>query len=173
MPLTWPTFSANDTPSIYIPALNDLSANGEALEDEIIAARGASVDLATKMALKADYTLTQNLNGGSFKGVSFADGTASQDLVTLSQANAILLGGGSPSAIAITSLGVGTATDGQIYKRSGSAVAGASVSSFSITSWGVGTLADGDVIYRSGANLVGTPLITITPDYLKLAQGIM
>jgi hypothetical protein len=60
--------------------------------------------------------LISNLSGNSYRGVSFTDGIDPQDLTTLAQVNSLIVGGGSPGAIPITSLNVGTATANQKIK---------------------------------------------------------
>lgn len=46
MPLNWSfAFGANDLPSVYIPNLNLLRTNAEAIDTEVVAARGTKPDL--------------------------------------------------------------------------------------------------------------------------------
>lgn len=48
--MPFPTFTANDLPSAYIPALNALSDGAEATDAEVVAARGGAPDLGTALA---------------------------------------------------------------------------------------------------------------------------
>jgi len=54
MPLNWTfTFAANDLPSAYIPSLNLLRTNAQAVDAEVVSARGGSADLAGALSGKA------------------------------------------------------------------------------------------------------------------------
>lgn len=170
---TWPTFTSNDLPSVYIGSFNTLSDNAESMDNEITNARSGETTLLARLNLKANNTMTANMNGGGlYRLVSMLDAASSQDYVTLAQANSILLGGGSPGDIPITSLGKGTATANQIISinGAGNAVVGAAQSAFAVTSWAVGTLLDGQFLQRSGSTLAGS---YGTPDYLLQAQGVI
>lgn len=48
--MPFPTFTANDLPGVYIPALNDLSTGAAATDAEVVAARGAAPSLAANLA---------------------------------------------------------------------------------------------------------------------------
>lgn len=59
MPLNWTfSFTANDTPGVYIPNLNLLRTNAQAVDAEVVAARGAAADLSAALAGKANSAHT-------------------------------------------------------------------------------------------------------------------
>ena len=68
--------------------------------------------------------LTANLNVNGKRLTSAADPIAGTDLCNLQTVQSIASGGGTPSNIAVTSLGVGSAVDGQLLSVSGGAVVG-------------------------------------------------
>jgi len=84
------------------------------LNTELVASRQGEIDLVTNLGnyvQNASLTVDFDLNG--FKAINVANGTASSDLVNLSQATALILGGASPANINITDISNGTATTGQ------------------------------------------------------------
>lgn len=120
------TFAALDTG--YIAKLN-------ALVTEANAALGlrltqAQVDARVGAIGVLLAGLTANLNAGGFKVTGAGNASASGDLVNLATAEALLLGGGTPGNIPITSLGVGTVADGELVGRSGSAIVGVGMINF-------------------------------------------
>lgn len=78
---------------------------------------------ATLVKLSAS-TLYGAMNAGGYVISNAGNAVAAGDLVNLQTAQALLSGGGTPANIPITSLGVGTANDGEILMRSGSAIIG-------------------------------------------------
>lgn len=138
------TFNAQDTD--YIAQLDALTSRSEAVatevEDarqgeatldvltgnintELTNARQGEVDLVTNLNnyLK-NGAIASDLNMAGFKITNLGDATATSDLVTLSQANALILGGASPADIDITSISVGTITNGQRVISDGTNPAG-------------------------------------------------
>lgn len=108
--------------------LNDRHLAHAATTTEVVDARDGYASLLlkeqaqdTNIATRVSNTtgLTQNLSGNSFRGVSFANAVDPQDITTLSQVNSLIVGGGSPGDIPITSLDVGTATANQKIKVNG------------------------------------------------------
>ena len=114
-----------DTATAGYTTLNDRHLAHEVTTTEVEAARDGYASLLLKQqAQDTDIAtrisnvtgLISNLSGNSYRGVSFTDGIDPQDLTTVAQVNAIVVGGGSPSTIPITSLNVGTATANQKIK---------------------------------------------------------
>lgn len=78
---------------------------------------GATVSLGTA-------TLGADVSAASHKITNLANATNAADAANLQTVQALVSGGGTPASIPITSLGVGTANDGEVIMRSGSAIVG-------------------------------------------------
>lgn len=85
-----------------------VNAGGTALE--------ATATQAALTALLSGNALTEDLDFGAFQGTNAGDAVDPQDLTTLAQVNSLIVGGGSPGTIPITSLDVGTATTLQLIR---------------------------------------------------------
>lgn len=83
-------------------------------------ATSATLPATTVGALSVGGAL--NLNGNIASNAGNA--VAASDVVNLQTAQALLSGGGTPSNIPITSLGVGTVNDGEVVMRSGGVLVG-------------------------------------------------
>jgi len=105
--------------------------------NELNAAMGVAVSLNAR--LNTFYVkgsaLSSNLNGGAFRAANFADAEDAQDLTTLSQVTSLIVGGGNPGDIAITSLNKGSASDGQLIGISGGVVSGVNVTQAIQKAW--------------------------------------
>lgn len=81
MPLNWTfTTTANDAPGTYIPNLNLLRTNAQAIDAEVVAARGAAVDLAAALATKANTVHTHaaaDITSGVLTAAQIGTGTPS------------------------------------------------------------------------------------------------
>jgi phosphoribosylcarboxyaminoimidazole (NCAIR) mutase len=71
--------------------------------------------------------LLANLSAANHKITNLANAVVAGDAMNLSSVQSLISGGGTPSNIPITDLGVGSANDGQFIKRSGNAIVGASI----------------------------------------------
>lgn len=162
------TFTAGQTD--YIARLNTLRTRAEANATEVEAARGAEASLSAQVATRQTQAqvdariaalaipltgLTANLAGNGYRINAIADPLDPQDAATRAWTLAQITLGGDPSGIPVTSLAVGTLTDGQLLQRSGAVLAGVSPGAVPVTGLGVGTLADGEALTRSGGVLVG------------------
>ena len=67
-----------------------------------------------RYVLKSGWTA--NFNAMNYRLTGLADAVNPQDAVNLQTVQALISGGGSPSNIAITALGIGTATALQLYR---------------------------------------------------------
>jgi len=152
------TFTAGQTD--YIPDLNGIIVFVDGLETEIITARGGESTLNDRLNGFLAATWTQNVNAGGYRLTNGADGINPQDFTTLSQVNAIVGAGGSPSLIAITSLNVGTATANQLIgvNGAGTDIIGLSAAALAVTDLDVGTATAGQnlKINDAGTAVVGS-----------------
>ena len=155
-----------DTATAGYTTLNDRHLAHAATTTEVVAARDGygslllkeqaqDTDIATRISNVTG--LISNLSGNSYRGVSFTDGIDPQDLTTLAQVNSLIVGGGSPGAIPITSLNVGTATANQKIKVDpvGTAIIGVDDVT-TVTGLEVGTATANQLIR---VNPVGTAII--------------
>lgn len=97
------------------------------LTNEVGAARQSEPDLLGAFGLYVKLSgMTSDLNAGGYKITNSADGTDPQDLTSLSQVTAMIIGGGSPGDISILALNTAGLEAGQNIKASsdGTAVAG-------------------------------------------------
>ena len=131
----WSDLDLSSSSITYISALDTLRDRSETNATEVENARQGEVTLdvftgnvkteltnaregsASLVLNLANYikngALTTSFNLNNQKAINVANGTLSTDLINLSQATALILGGASPADIDITSIGVGTATAGQ------------------------------------------------------------
>jgi hypothetical protein len=83
-----------------------------------------------RYVLKSGWTA--NFNAMNYRLTGLADAVNPQDAVNLQTVQSLISGGGSPSNIPITALGIGTATALQIYRvnTGGTAIEGVTPSEF-------------------------------------------
>ena len=161
-----------DTATAGYTTLNARHVAHEATTTEVIAARDGygtlllkeqAQDTAISQKLSEATGLTQNLDGNTYRAVNFSNAVDLQDLTTLSQVNAIAVGGGSPSAIPITDLNIGTATANQKIKVNGAGDAIIGVDDItSVTGLDVGTATANQKIKVNGTGdaIIGVDDIT-------------
>jgi hypothetical protein len=143
------------------------------INTEIVNAREGEASLLINLGTylkNATFTSDVNLNG--FRVINAADGIASTDLATVSQATALILGGASPTNIAITSIGSGTATSGQRLVSNGTIIV---AEDNDLLSMNVGALTANQVVgVNAGATaLEGKDLTTISSGSLTNSQPVM
>ena len=111
------SFVFEDGDETYIQDLETLRAFAEANAAELIEARAGAASLYLKLQAYMPYGgWNQNVSAGGYRITNGANAQDPQDFVTLSQAQAISSGGGSPANIPVTALNVGTATAGQYLR---------------------------------------------------------
>jgi len=133
-------FDLLPTPTGFPNALVKINSGATALDVSV-----ATLTSAGAIAGLTGLTLasgTADLSAGTTKVKSAVNPT---DAVNLTDANAILAGGATPGNIPITSFGVGTLTDGQFLKRSGTILVGAVV----LAPWSIITADPGPTVAGS------------------------
>jgi hypothetical protein len=107
---------AND----YVEKINRFVTDIASLLGEIVAARGGSAEIATRLAtmqtqlnqaISSTAGLTADVAANGYKITGLGNAVNPSDAVNLTTAQAILSGGGTPSSIAITALNKGTAAN--------------------------------------------------------------
>lgn len=177
----------------YVSNLNLLRDGLDSIIAEVNDASGASVDLAARLAvLVADIAalqsqittnlgnaidktvgLTMALDANSFKITDLANATNGGDAVNLTTANALLLGGGTPGAIAITDLGVGTLVDQEIAYRNGSVIDGlASTAILNYVSSSINSNTSAAVNTRYFVDTTGGPVTVTLPASPSTGQRV-
>lgn len=136
----------------------DLETLREFLEDyatEIENARGGQANLDARLDTfpGTGQAAAGNIAWGGYRLTGLGDPSGAQDAATRAYVDATLIGGGSPGAIPITSLNVGTATANQVItiNGAGTAPAGVSKSALSVLGWGYSGLTAGQFVRLNAA----------------------
>lgn len=151
----------------YIADLETFRSFAETWATEIETARGglASLDARLDSFPGVYQAPTGNVAMGGYKLTGLGDPTLYNDAATRSYVDATVLGGGSPGAIPITSLNVGTATANQVIAINGGGTApvGVAKSALSVLGWGYSGLSAGQFVRLNGAgNALEGVVMTVT-----------
>lgn len=169
--------AARNGESTLLDALLAIDTKADDVTSEVTAAREGEASLLANLtairALIADRVakagLDANLPFGGFRGTGAADGVDPNDLTTLQQVNALILGGGNPGDIDITALAVGALAAGEILFNNAGSLDGFAVTQGSVLTLISGALANVTVPAGGllGANSSGLKAITASDaDYL-------
>lgn len=151
----------------YIADLETLRAFAETWATEMETARGgqASLDARLDTFPGVGQAAPGNVDFGGYRITGLGDPSGAQDAATRAYVDATIIGGGSPGAIPITSLAVGTATANQIIAINGGGTApeGVAKTSLSVLGWGYSGLSAGQFVRLNGAgNALEGAGITVT-----------
>ena len=154
----------------YVEKQITFISRAETVATEVENARNGESSLQAIINAKISYSgLTSDLSAGGYRIHSLGNAVAPGDAVNLSTAQSLLSGGGTPSNIAITSLGYGDLTEGQYTRRVGGAIVGGFVYLAELDTTGI---ADGEALKVSGGAVVGyTP--TVTTIGQRLFNGLL
>lgn len=153
MASTGVTFTAGSR--TYVADLETVRAFLEAYATEIENARGGQANLDARLDTfpGTGQAAAGNIAWGGFRLTGLGDPSGAQDAATRAYVDATLIGGGSPGAIPITSLNVGTATANQVIviNGGGSAPSGVAKSALSVLGWGYSGLTAGQFVRLNAA----------------------
>lgn len=137
MPATITSHVFADGDLDYVGNLNAVRTDIASIVAELLAARNGSFDLDARLdliqgeidaleaiAITTATGFTANISANNFKLTSLANATNPQDATNLQTVQALVTGGGTPSNIPITSLGLGTLLADEAVVREGSNLVG-------------------------------------------------
>lgn len=171
MASTGVTFTAGSR--TYVADLETVRAFLEAYATEIENARGGQANLDARLDTfpGTGQAAAGNIAWGGYRLTGLGDPSGAQDAATRAYVDATLIGGGSPGAIPITSLNVGTATANQVIviNGGGSAPSGVAKSALSVLGWGYSGLSAGQFVRLNGAgNALEGASMTVTASAKRL-----
>lgn len=148
MASTGVTFTAGS--KTYVADLETTRTFAETWATETETARGGQANLDARLDTfpGVGQAAVGNIAWGGYRITGLGDPSGAQDAATRAYVDATVIGGGSPGAIPITSLNVGTATANQVIviNGGGTAPSGVAKSALSVISWGYSGLSAGQFV---------------------------
>lgn len=151
----------------YIADLETFRTFAETWATETETARGGQANLNARLNTfpGVGQAAPGNIAWGGYRLTGLGDPSSAQDAATRAYVDATILGGGSPGAIPITSLAVGTATANQVIviNGGGSAPSGVTKTALSVLGWGYAGMTAGQFVRLNGAgNALEAATVTVT-----------